>query len=70
MSAVVTSFSGFLLGAIIMVIFILARKKTFKVNNIKPIIYRVIFNSLVEEARGFSYLLKGYNLRIKMIFKR
>lgn len=45
MSAVITSFSRFLLGALFMLIYILFKKKSFKPGNIKPIAIRAIFNS-------------------------
>ncbi len=46
MSGVITSFSRYLLGAIIMFIYIIASKKTFKSNDFKPVIQRAVYNSL------------------------
>lgn len=46
MTAIVTSFSRFALGAIIMFIYILSTKKTFKPVNMKPIAFRAILNSI------------------------
>lgn len=45
MTSVVTSFSRFLLGTVMMFIYILYKKKSFKPGNTKPIAIRAIFNS-------------------------
>lgn len=46
MTAIVTSFSRFLLGTIIMAIYMVSKKKSFKPNNLKPIIFRAVLNSI------------------------
>lgn len=46
MSGVVTSFSRFLLGSILMFFYILYKRKSFKSPDIKPIVLRGIFNSI------------------------
>ena len=46
MTAIVTSFSRLVLGTVIMFIYIIATKKSFKSDKIKPIIARAIFNSI------------------------
>ncbi len=46
MTAVVTSFSRFLIGSTSMLIYILFKKKSFKAGNLKPIAVRSIFNSV------------------------
>lgn len=70
MSAVVTSFSRFLLGAIIMFIYILATKKTFKANNIKPVIFRAIFNSLaiIQSSWALKYTTITNNNMLHMTY--
>lgn len=45
MSGVITSFSRFFLGAILVTVYILIKKKSFKAPDIKPIVYRSGFNS-------------------------
>lgn len=57
MSAVVTSFSRFLLGASLMFIYILHTKKSLKPVNFKPIFLRGIFNSfsIILFSYGFQY---------------
>lgn len=45
MTAVVTSFSRFFLGTIVMAIYIIITKKSFKANDMKPIALRGVFNS-------------------------
>lgn len=46
MTAIVTSFSRFLLGTVIMYIYIISTKRSFKAGNIKPIATRAILNSI------------------------
>lgn len=57
MSGVITSFSRFSIGAISMFIYILATKKTFKTPDIKPIIYRAVFNSgaIILFSAAYNY---------------
>lgn len=57
MSGVITSFSRFFLGAILMTGYILIKKKSFKAPDIKPIIYRSGFNSfaIMLYSIAFSY---------------
>ena len=45
MSGVITSFSRFFIGAVMMFIYIIATKKSFKPNDFKPILSRGVFNS-------------------------
>ncbi len=46
MTAIITSFSRFILGTIIMFIYIISTKKSFRPGKMKPIIARAIFNCL------------------------
>ncbi|MDR7869521.1 MAG: DMT family transporter [Tissierellaceae bacterium] len=46
MSGVITSFSRFFLGAVIMFIYIIATKKSFKSEDFKPVFIRAFFNSI------------------------
>lgn len=46
MSGVITSFSRFLVGFILMFIYMVYTKKSFKAPNIKPIALRAVFNSM------------------------
>lgn len=57
MSGVVTSFSRFFLGAIIMGIYILLTKKSFKAPDIKPIGLRALYNSfaIILFSASFGY---------------
>ena len=57
MSGVVTSFSRFLLGSILMFFYILYKRKSFKSPDIKPIILRGIFNSIsiIMFSAAFQY---------------
>ena len=45
MSGVITSFSRFFIGAVMMFIYMLATKKSFKPDDFKPILSRGVFNS-------------------------
>lgn len=45
MSGVITSFSRFFIGAVIMTAYILISKKTFRPNDFRPVLRRGIFNS-------------------------
>lgn len=45
MSGAITSFSRFFIGAVLMFLYILISKKSFKPNDIKPIARRGVFNS-------------------------
>lgn len=57
MSGIITSFSRFFLGAILMTIFILYKKKSFKAPDIKPIVLRSGFNSfaIMLYSAAYSY---------------
>lgn len=46
MSGIINSFSRFLVGSIIMLLYMLYKKKSFKAPDIKPIFNRAFFNSL------------------------
>lgn len=46
MSGVIASFSRFLIGTIIMFIYILYKRKSFKAPDIKPVFHRALHNSL------------------------
>lgn len=56
MTAIVTSFSRFLFGTIVMFLYIIYKKKPFKVNDIKTIATRSVLNSLALIM--FSWSLK------------
>lgn len=56
MTAIVTSFSRYLLGTILMVPYIIITKKSFKADNMKPIVYRAIFNSFASMFLAMSLL--------------
>lgn len=56
MTAIVTSFSRFALGAVIMFIYIVSNKKSFKPGKIKPIIARAVLNC-------FSLILFSWSLQ-------
>lgn len=57
MSGIITSFSRFFLGAILMTIFIIYKKKSFKSPDIKPIVLRSGFNSfaIMLYSAAYSY---------------
>lgn len=55
MSGVITSFSRFSIGAISMFIYIVATKKSFKTPDIKPIIYRAVYNSIAIILFSMAY---------------
>lgn len=55
MSGVITSFSRFFLGAIMMAIYMLYKKKSFKSKDIKPIVLRAGFNSFAIMLYSIAY---------------
>lgn len=55
MSGVVTSFTRFVLGTIVMLLYILIKKKSLKPVNIKPILIRGICNSLAISIFAMSF---------------
>ena len=55
MSGIITSFARFFLGAIVMFIYILFTKKSFKAEEIKPIVYRSGFNSFAIMFYSIAY---------------
>lgn len=60
MTAVVTSFSRLLIGAIIMAIYMVATKKTFKSKDFKPVASRAFLNS-------FSIILSSWAIKYTTI---
>lgn len=57
MSGVINSFSRFFIGALIMFIYIVATKKSFKSPDFKPILNRTIFNSfsIILYSAGLNF---------------
>lgn len=55
MSGVITSFSRFSIGAISMFIYIVATRKSFKTPDIKPIIFRAVYNSIAIILFSMAY---------------
>lgn len=55
MSGVITSFSRFFIGAVSMFIYILLTKKSFKSPDLKPIIYRSVYNSIAIILYSIAY---------------
>ena len=70
MTAIVTSFSRFLIGAIVMGLYIIFSKKSFKAGNIKPIIIRAVFNSLavILLSWGLQYTTITNNNMLNMTY--
>lgn len=68
MSGVITSFSRFFIGAVLMFAYILISKKTFKPNNFKPIVRRAIFNSfaimLMSSALNYTTMTNANMLNM------
>ncbi len=55
MSGVITSFARFFIGTISMFTYIVFTKKTLKTPNIKPILYRALFNSIAIILYSTAY---------------
>lgn len=57
MSGVITSFGRFFIGTVFMIIYIIIAKKSIKAPDIKPIIYRAVFNSIaiILYSSAFNY---------------
>lgn len=68
MSGVITSFSRFLIGTIMMSLYILISKKSFRPNYFKPIVRRAIFNSfaiiLLSSALNFTTITNANMLNM------
>lgn len=55
MSGVITSFGRFFIGTIFMIVYILFTKRSLKTPNIKPILYRAVFNSITIILYSIAY---------------
>ena len=68
MSGVISSFSRYFIGAIIMFIYIIVTKKTFKSKDFKPVIWRSVFNSLsiviYTAALGYTTMTNATMLKL------
>lgn len=68
MSGVITSFSRFVIGTIMMFLYIVISKKSFKANAIKPIVRRAIFNSfaiiLLSSSLNFTTITNANMLNM------